>query len=414
MDALAARICASRTFRNSESLRRLLLFLAKRSQQSPDSAPKEYEIAVEVLERPPDFDPRVDSAVRVVTSRLRSKLTEYYSDEGRNDPVMLELQRGVYNLRLRHAAVTEEPAPASTRQAVLTSPWVYRITAACIAVAIGFAAFHFGRLTASSGTASNTRWTPAMNGFWQPFVSSGKPTVVVLGTPLMLRSDSGTFFRDHRFNDWNEPGAAEKRRAIEQLLRSPVAPSYRYTGVGEAAAAFQVGQLLAGRGQEPALRRSSAFAWDALRMSNVVFIGAPKWNPQIHDLPIEQELMVEGGDIINRHPRPGEQPVFGYGIVNNASWDLVEGYALITRVSGLPGYGGILALSSAGTEGAWAAAEYVSRAEHLDDIFRRLRTADGSWPPSFQVVIRAKFNALVPVSISYVTHRVLTTGSSVR
>jgi hypothetical protein len=249
-----------------------------------------------------------------------------------------------------------------------------------------------------------------MEAFWQPLLPNDKPAVLVLGTPLMLRAPGGTQYRDHTLNDWNEPGAAEKRRVAEQIFGSPLVPSYRYTGVGEAAAALLIGQLMAERGYTVALRRSSAFGWDDLRTSNVVFLGAPKWNPQIHDLPIEQEFIYDGGHIINRRPLPGEPATFEYGIESPSSPDLVEGHALVTRVSGLPGYGGILALSSGSTEGAWAAAEYVSRGEHLDDILQRLRTGDGSLPASFQVVIRAKFKALVPVSIKYVAHRVLKTG----
>jgi hypothetical protein len=227
---------------------------------------------------------------------------------------------------------------------------------------------------------------------------------------MVLRSESGMFFRDHRFNDWNEPGAGAKRRSVEEMLRSPVSPSYLYTGVGEAAAAFFIAQLMAERGHNLEFRRSSAFAWDALRNSNVVFVGAPKWNPQILDLPIEQEFIFDGGSIINRRPKAGEPAVFEHGVPRSPlSGDLLEGHALVTRLSGMPGYGAVLALSSGGTPGAWAAAECVSQAEHLDDIFRRVRNRDGSWPACFQVVIHAKFNALVPVAIKYVTHRELRT-----
>jgi hypothetical protein len=43
-----------------------------------NSAPKEYEIAVEVLGRPSDYDPDVDAAVRVEAGRQRNRLREYY------------------------------------------------------------------------------------------------------------------------------------------------------------------------------------------------------------------------------------------------------------------------------------------------------------------------------------------------
>src|SRR5271163_305655 len=47
---------------------------------------KEYQIATEVLGRSTDFDPQLDSMVRVQAGRLRVKLTEYYGTDGAGDP----------------------------------------------------------------------------------------------------------------------------------------------------------------------------------------------------------------------------------------------------------------------------------------------------------------------------------------
>ncbi|MGH9638701.1 MAG: helix-turn-helix domain-containing protein, partial [Bryobacteraceae bacterium] len=66
----------------SEALCNLLRYLVERSRQHPDHPAKEHQIATEVFGRPQSFDPRVDSTVRVQTSRLRSKLTEYYATAG--------------------------------------------------------------------------------------------------------------------------------------------------------------------------------------------------------------------------------------------------------------------------------------------------------------------------------------------
>jgi adenylate cyclase len=60
-----------------------------------------------VFGRPPDFDAQSDPLVRVEAGRLRRRLTEYYADEGRNDPVRLELPRGSYSV-----ASSYHPPPA--------------------------------------------------------------------------------------------------------------------------------------------------------------------------------------------------------------------------------------------------------------------------------------------------------------
>jgi hypothetical protein len=72
-----ARIVNSDVLRGSESLCHLLEYLASHSVDEQASSVKEYQIATEVFGRPADFDPRLDSTVRVQTSRLRAKLAEF-------------------------------------------------------------------------------------------------------------------------------------------------------------------------------------------------------------------------------------------------------------------------------------------------------------------------------------------------
>ena len=44
---------------------------------------KEYEIAVEVMDRGTDYDPAADATVRVEAGRLRTRLREYYDGAGK-------------------------------------------------------------------------------------------------------------------------------------------------------------------------------------------------------------------------------------------------------------------------------------------------------------------------------------------
>jgi hypothetical protein len=53
------RLASSRVLHGSESLCRLLRYLAEHSLQNPGAPIKEYQIATEVFGRPPDFDPHV-------------------------------------------------------------------------------------------------------------------------------------------------------------------------------------------------------------------------------------------------------------------------------------------------------------------------------------------------------------------
>src|ERR1700736_2270942 len=96
------RLTNSHSLRGSESLCKLLRYLAERSPDHPADHPvatvKEYQIATEVFGRSAGFDPQADSTVRVQAGRLRVKLAEYYAHEGVDDPILVEVPKGSYSL----------------------------------------------------------------------------------------------------------------------------------------------------------------------------------------------------------------------------------------------------------------------------------------------------------------------------
>lgn len=57
---------------------------------------KEYVLGVEVFDRGADYDPRVDSIVRVEAGRVRSKLDEHYGGDGAGAAVRIRMQKGSY------------------------------------------------------------------------------------------------------------------------------------------------------------------------------------------------------------------------------------------------------------------------------------------------------------------------------
>ena len=89
-------VLSSTTFAKSPNLARLLQFLCLKYLEGKSADLKEYNIGVEALGRPPDFDPTTNSIVRVELHRLREKLNKYFETEGNNDPVVIRLQPGSY------------------------------------------------------------------------------------------------------------------------------------------------------------------------------------------------------------------------------------------------------------------------------------------------------------------------------
>src|ERR1700683_3385457 len=106
------KLIKSHSLRTSESLCKLLRYLAEHSLDHPGIALKEYQIATEVLGRPAGFDPQSDSTVRVQAGRLRVKLAEYYAHEGPNDPIVVEVPKGSYTLTF-HLRTSTSGVPAA-------------------------------------------------------------------------------------------------------------------------------------------------------------------------------------------------------------------------------------------------------------------------------------------------------------
>ncbi len=90
------RILGSAPFLNSRRVSQFLRFVVEITLAGEGDRIKEYLIAVEVFGRPEHYDPKDDPIVRIEAGRLRKKLADYYSEPGRNDPVIIELPKGRY------------------------------------------------------------------------------------------------------------------------------------------------------------------------------------------------------------------------------------------------------------------------------------------------------------------------------
>src|SRR5262245_15153332 len=102
------QVLENRLFARSGQLSRLLRFLVERHLEGRDAELKESVIVVEVFGRDPEYNPKLDPIVRTEARRLRSRLAEYYENEGQADIVRIELPKGGYVPQVRGAE--DQPA----------------------------------------------------------------------------------------------------------------------------------------------------------------------------------------------------------------------------------------------------------------------------------------------------------------
>ena len=77
------RMLTSATFSSADRMSGFLRYIVERTLAGEGDQIKEYVIGVAVFGRGEEYDPRLDSIVRVEARRLRTKLDEYYAADGR-------------------------------------------------------------------------------------------------------------------------------------------------------------------------------------------------------------------------------------------------------------------------------------------------------------------------------------------
>lgn len=89
-------VLSSRILAKSPGLARLFQYICQKSLEGSAPDLKEYNIGIDALGRPADFDPAKSAIVRVEVHRLREKLKKYYQVEGKHDPLIISLPPGSY------------------------------------------------------------------------------------------------------------------------------------------------------------------------------------------------------------------------------------------------------------------------------------------------------------------------------
>ena len=90
------RVLSSAQLSNSNILSGLLHFIVNETLAGRSNELKEYNIGIQALKREANFNPQLDSIVRIHAGRLRRALNEYYHEEGVKDPITIQVPKGSY------------------------------------------------------------------------------------------------------------------------------------------------------------------------------------------------------------------------------------------------------------------------------------------------------------------------------
>jgi hypothetical protein len=400
--AAVDRLAKSRVLHGSEALCRLLRYLAEHSLQNPGVPIKEYQIATEVFGRPADFDPHLDSAIRVQAGRLRLKLAEYYSSEGQQDPIVVDLPKGSYTLSFHARALTAKPHLVEVAASTQVHPrrhtllkWAMGVIALSIFLAAGVATLvvKWENHLRSDAVSAKAPVPVVFQTLWKGFASGPEePWVVFSNAAFVGRPETGMRYRN--------PTVDANSLILDH-----------YTGVGEVLAIHELDRVFHLLGKEVRVKRGSLFSLDDAKHNDLIFVGSPAENLSLRDIPMNQQFVFQRlasglrkGDlaIANLHARAGE-PAYFIGSPSTAP--LTEDYAVIALMKGLDPTDSVLILAGSSTIGTQAAVEYVCHEESLSQLLTRVGAAPNSELKPFEVVLRVKVARGVPVESDIVAVR---------
>jgi len=94
------KVLQSDGFQSSPNASAFLSFVVERTIANEADTIKGYTIAVDSLGRPESFNPQEDPLVRVLATRVRSALDDYYAADGKEEAFRIDLPKGKYVPRL--------------------------------------------------------------------------------------------------------------------------------------------------------------------------------------------------------------------------------------------------------------------------------------------------------------------------
>lgn len=359
------RILQNKALRLSEVQRRLLTYLADKSLAGEADDLKEYAIGVDAFGKPPSYDPRQESVVRMHVARLRQKLADYYRSEGADDPILVDLPKGSFKVTFepRSAALPATPV-AVEKPAERRTPVLYAAGLVVLVAVLLYSAVHISR---AERTASDLPpgWSPDLQQLWAPLLTPARPLALCIAE----------------------------------------------ASFGTASGAFRLGQFLGARKPDLLVTRGNQLSMPEIAMDNLIFLGPATGNRQIQALPAVQQIVLEPDGIRNLNPRPGEPAFLSDRVAQNTP-GVEESHALISHTPGLYGSGDILYLSGNQVSSVMAAVKAFTDPNIARSLVAKLRTPSGTVPHYYQVVLRVRSMDEMPVEISYVFHRELSASKS--
>jgi hypothetical protein len=421
-------VLRSATFERSERLQRFLRYICELTLKGEGHRINEYLIGSEVFRKGADYNPNEDSIVRRQAHTLRQKLQDFYSGEGRDHAVRIELPVGRYvPVFRRQETLKAEPGIEELAPAVTTPPTPavparsyhsWPVLAAVLMFLAG--AIVAWTLLPHNVAAPVKAIPPAAREIWAPWLQDTHEAVICFSNPM-------TAVIKH-FDQPLPPNAQPPRfktspaedALFRRAFRLPpggviyLTPVINQAKMGEAIAGVTIASFLGHAGLAVSTTQSRFLSWEDLRKQNLILLGHDEANPWVDPLLRKYPFHLtptsgrQQRSILNTAPRPGEQSNYQIAY-SGEDREADQEYALISMLPGFEGDHQLLLVNGLNTQATQIATEFLTRGDTLTELVKRMRSEApghrGAW--RFQAVVKTEVYDKVPTRATLVTVRVV-------
>jgi hypothetical protein len=392
---LIDRVLHSRQFRRSARLRDFLSYLS----QHAGGDIHEQEIGTQVFGREEGYDTAMDTIVRVNAYDLRKRLAEYFSTDGRDEPVIIEIPKGSYGPVFTprpQAKPAPEPAPEPAAAAALPPKrgrrrWLYWSGLMILAAACAWLAVDNARLrVASGGWAAQ----PNLSLLWSRILPAGQTAEVVIADsclsifqdltrqPVGLQDYVNRTYLEMLSRPGLEP---EFRRALDTIM------SRRYTSMADVDILRRLFALSGPGGSRMNVYFARDFPAESMGSANLILLGSKRSNPWVGLYESQLNFQFENNDaadtssVLNKAPRAGEKSRY---TIAESSPSPMEAYGEVAFLPNTSHTGNVLIIQGTGMQGTDAAGKLATGEDSFAQVVKLVRPGGRGPLPHFEVLLK--------------------------
>jgi hypothetical protein len=419
---LALRIAASGSLGRSELLSDFLLYIVDRSIRGRTEEITEQQIGVIVFGRAEDYDPTDDNIVRSYARKLRKRIEEYFSSEGRKETLRLEIPRGGYtpiftevappsdhvddnpvsedrseNSDNQESAIakafasTKSGAPSPVAGSILHKSLGYfgvtpgMILALVMGVLLGAGLMllrHSPLIVPQREVLSHVLWKQLFSKDRDTFIVPSDDGLVIM-QHLTERPVPLTAYID---GSYRTPVKTNGELNVNEILRLG---GRRVTSVVDLDFVAHLAQLKEVGPERMMIRFARDLRMDDLRTGNAILIGSDEANPWIELFRSQLHLRFQfdpqpdrPSGFANLYPRTGEASLY------TTKGQEEKTYGIVAYLPNLTNSGHVLIVAGLNAAGTQAAAAFLLDPSLMMPTLQRARTAHGDLQP-FELLVGA-------------------------